>query len=802
MTFHLGGGRHLVLAGGAQAPIWIGAGVATFTLLLLLYRYELKLVSRRTGLILLVTRLFVALALIAALFEPIAERRYRETIRGRVILGVDYSESMSTTDPSPAASENQTESLSTPPRTISRKDVARRLLEGEWTKRIAAEHEIDAIGFARDGVVGTPASLAESLKTTSKTLDPAKLVTDWNVVFDQALKGDDSAPVPGVVLLTDGRRNAPGDSIRGVERLRARGIAVYPVMIGSTVPPKDVAVASVKAPESVFKGDTASVEVTLKIDGIPGVEVPVILESRGKTPLKQVVRGQKDGFRPVATFRVPMDSAGPRDLRISVGPLFGDARPDNDRRTVSVQVIDDKAKILLIDAEARWEFQYLRNALLRDPRVSVDAIVFHQPKLAAAEFAYKDSFPDPGKSADLADPLGVYDAIVVGDIEPALLSTDSWARLDKYVAERGGTLILSFGPRALSGGTLGLETVRKLLPVRDPKQASLELSVVDPNHPNLPPGAAIMPAEGRSTSSWPMLQLSADPDQNNAIWSSLPRLPWLLVGRAKPGATVLASLLGTEPSGEGAAIVAQPYGLGKVLWMGVDSTWRWRYRIGDAYHHRFWGQTARWAVSGKLASGNDLVRFGPERAKVWSGDDVRFEARFAESVPGVGPDLLAVARVYETAANKTGLTKAQGDPRAVVTLQPVLGRPRTFAATAPALPPGRYVARLETPQLADSLKRLGGEATTEATLEIVPASTSELVELAADRDSLERLASASGGRVFNVSEIDQLPPLLLSRSVVKVRTEETTLWDRPWALGLFFVALTVEWVARKRAGLP
>ena len=29
---------------------------------------------------------------------------------------------------------------------------------------------------------------------------------------------------------------------------------------------------------------------------------------------------------------------------------------------------------------------------------------------------------------------------------------------------------------------------------------------------------------------------------------------------------------------------------GKVLFVGLDSTWRWRYKAGDTYHHRFWGQ--------------------------------------------------------------------------------------------------------------------------------------------------------------------------------------------------------------------
>lgn len=802
MTFHFGEGRGLVLAGGANAPLWIAAAIGATALLFLLYRYELRLVSRRTGRILLGTRLFVALALVATLFEPIAERRYREPVRGRVVLGVDLSESMSTADPV-RSDPQRLASLSSPSPTISRQAVACRLLEGDWLKRLAEDHDVRAIGFAGEGVKGTPESLAKLLKDPSRASgDSSRLITDWNVVFDEALRDDDASPILGVVLLTDGRQNAPGDRNRGVERLSARGVPIYPILIGSTIPPKDAAVAAVKAPESVYKGDTAEVEVALKLDGIPGVEVPVVLSAPGKAPLKQIVQAPKDGSRPRANFRVPMDQAGPRELSVSVGPLFGDVRPDNDRRVVTVQVVDDKAKILLIDAEARWEFQYLRNALVRDRRVSVDSVVFRQPRFDASELSYKSVLPEASRSAEEPDPLGGYDAIVIGDVEPAHLPNDSWSRLDRYVAERGGTLILSFGARGLGGGTLGLEPVRKLLPVRDPRLASPNRQASDSTHPGLPPGATILPVEGRSVSDWPMLRLSADPIRNEAIWSSLPRQPWLLVGRAKPGATVLASLAGSELGDDGAAIVAQAYGLGKVLWLGTDATWRWRYRVGDEYHHRFWGQTVRWAVSSKPASGNDLVRFGPERSKVAIGEPIRLEARFAESVPGVGADLLATARVYERLADRGRTPRSRDEPRAIVALLPDAGRPRTFSAVAPSLPRGRYLVRLETPRLTEALGKLGVETNLEAALEIVPPQTSELVELAADRDSLERLASATGGRVFAEDQAEALPPLLLKRSVVKVRSEESTLWDRPWTLGIFFVALTVEWLARKQAGLP
>jgi hypothetical protein len=295
-----------------------------------------------------------------------------------------------------------------------------------------------------------------------------------------------------------------------------------------------------------------------------------------------------------------------------------------------------------------------------------------------------------------------------------------------------------------------------------------------------------------------MLQFDAAPDRNQSIWAALPRIPWLIAGRAKPGARVLA----TAGADDAAAVMAaQSYGLGKVLWVGTDGTWRWRFRTGERYHHRFWGQVVRWAASGKLAAGNAFVRFGPEKAKFEEGEGIRLQARISEGVDGVGPDLLIAAKIFKAGA-KPG--NGAGEPVAVVPLRGLSGQPRTFGGDALTLPAGRYVMRLDVPQIADALQLGSGPnaKVPEAAFEIVDAETSERVELAAARDQVEQLATATGGRVLADHEAGELAPLLRARIKQTTRVVETRLWDQPAYLMLLFGILTVEWVARKRFGLP
>jgi hypothetical protein len=62
-------------------------------------------------------------------------------------------------------------------------------------------------------------------------------------------------------------------------------------------------------------------------------------------------------------------------------------------------------------------------------------------------------------------------------------------------------------------------------------------------------------------------------------------------------------------------MVTKAAGSGKVLFMGIDSAWRWRRGVEDLYHYRFWGQVARWMSYQRNMAAGQRVRlfYTPER---------------------------------------------------------------------------------------------------------------------------------------------------------------------------------------------
>jgi hypothetical protein len=709
---------------------------------------------------------------------------------------------------------------------LTRGAVARRVLGPEGIGLLAtleAKHAVELLGFHQEVWDLRPDQLDELFRTRAAAeggpaAASASAYTDIRKPLLRALEmaGPGQGKVLGVVLLTDGQHNSDESPVKKAAEMGDRGLPIYPVALGARKPPPDAALISVKAPPAVFRDVDLNVEVRFKVSGMAAQEFNVVLLlSDDKTELERHIykHNGKDQER-TETFKIRLDKTGSQTLVAVVEPAdprAKETRTDNNSRAVVVNVADEKAKVLLVDGEARWEYHYLATALKRDRRMQLQTVVFTQPRLQErdAEEAHALGLPRQQLPAG-QDALAEFDCIILGDVSPEQLPLADRVRLEKYVADRGGTLVVLAGkrsmPLAFPDGATGGETdpLRKLLPIEAPHAVSL------------PEGFSVaLSEEGRETT---FMRLGADSGGADEVWSRLPKHYWAVVGRAKPGAMSLASIADRLPDGtpgagpererEQGLIVRHNYGFGRVLFVGLDSTWRWRYRTGDQYHHTFWGDAIHWAAADKaLGGGNEYVRFGTSRPVYHKGERPEVVVRLGEELGPIKADMLAGARVLR----RTGA----GDKEEAVALVPLTrrtARPRVLEGQAPALPPGQYALELVIPDLENKLKSLpaipgsppgaqpAGPLRTTFSVQM-PEST-ELIDLQTNWTLLEELASKSGGTVFTPEDAADLANLLARQTVPYVEHHEQRLWQW-WVVLVVVVSLmTLEWVGRKVAGLP
>ena len=841
---------HLEFLGWSHSTGWslllIGCVVLAVSLIVMLYRYERRLVPPQVGTLLLALRLGVIAFVFLALLEPVVSWKRDERRSGRIVVAVDLSGSMDTADThasageklrwaravgmignaavdarldrwqkalddgqepawldpeEPATGEAATQLASSRKSNLdailaeagqlSRKELARRLLL-QSPRPLLPELEnlavVQVVGFAGRGTSIDAAGLPPLLDKPPESLQAQR--SDLTQALLPAVADSESSAVLGVVLFSDGRDNAGMNPLPLAQRMHEMRVPLFPVMLGSRHRPKDLAIATLDYPPSVFKDDKPLLKAAVRLSGFEGREVEVILECEGAEPVRRTVAS----LEPTATVEFPLEDLdlGRHQFTLRMDVQEGETRNDNNSKSFAISVVDDKVRVALLEGEARWEFRFIDNALKRDTRVEIESVLFQQPYLGILPDTF---FPrqwrlPPADAETAQSPLARTDLLVLGDVAPGALPPGAWERIEKFVAESGGTLVLTAGKRHFPLAHPS-PIVERLLPVTNLRP--LEVRGDRAKAPPTERGFRLrLTPEGEAE---PVLQFDADPERNRAIWRRLPGHLWGLVGEAKPGATVFATAEGVGPENplqaerESALLVHQHYGLGQVLWIGIDSTWRWRHRVGDRYHHRFWGQLGRWAANTKAAVGNEFVMFGPERTDIEVGEDAVIRARWTQAALQQAPDVKARAVIYRE-DEKSDL------PFSTIDLVPEENRPLLYEGRAIALPAGSYRVKLE----ADGVAL--GDVPIEAPLYVQEPATPELSDLSANEELLKQLAETTGGRLLRPDEVGSIPELIKPTEQTTSHREELLLWNHGFMLLIFFALLTAEWVTRKLNGLP
>jgi hypothetical protein len=615
----------------------------------------------------------------------------------------------------------------------------------------------------------------------------------------------------GIILLTDGRHNT-AESVEPIARkLGVQRVPIFPVAIGgSRLPPTDAAVAGVDAPDSVSTNDRVSFSLDLKLDGLSGTNVTVTLFDGGTAVASNNVTPNAPAFRQQLLLSDVPKTNGLHTYRIAVETFPSEVDVSNNVCSLPVLVGSDPIKVLLIDGYPRWEFRYLKNMFMeRDRNVRLQYVLFHPDQVTGITNRpprAANAAPDQTEAEATLAPTNEaewlkFDVIILGDVAPQDLGRENQEILKKYVLNRGGSLIVIAGSRHMPHGY-----------VRTPLAEILPVVFKPSNRPVLTAPETeyriTLTAQGRNTM---FMKLDDDAERNLEAWNEIPGLHWrhgFLT--AKEGATVLAYATGPETGvseplaqvpdaelllkqqqfeRENALAVTHHAGFGSVLMFGFDQSWRLRYRKGDLYHHKFWGQILRWATADRIAAGASPLRIGTTRPRYPSGSPVRLLARLAT------PQFMPIANAAPYATIWTGDRKML---RRQLIYRPE--SPGVYAAEVDSLPEGNYRVVLETEGLVEPGSAPAQPVTAE--FSVTSAMDSERVELAADRGLLTSVAALTAGRVLEPAELESVMKRLGPATVSTTERRQIDIWNSwPWLL-LILALLTAEWVLRKRVRLP
>jgi hypothetical protein len=230
-------------------------------------------------------------------------------------------------------------------------------------------------------------------------------------------------------------------------------------------------------------------------------------------------------------------------------------------------------------------------------------------------------------------------------------------------------------------------------------------------------------------------------------------------------------------------MVTGRYGPGRSVYVGFQGTWLWR-RLGLTYFERFWIQTVRFLVQGRLLRGRTRGRILTNRDVYGAGDRISVTAKLYD------PEYQPLKR-SAVSATLQGKTRGQNGKR-TIQLQPVPGKPGEYEGSAIA----RFMG---TNVLAVELREPDGNFVTVSRQFTVEMPNVESANPRMNESLLRNLTRRSGGRYFGLSELKDLPSSIPDRrATTVVHGSPVPLWDTSRVLLLIVILLTAEWALRKK----
>lgn len=755
-----------------EIPEW---GIATIVAVMLVwiyfcYKREVGCQSILARGFLGLLRLAVLLILLVILCEPVWEETRSEVKKSNLLFLLDSSVSMNTKDRYPDEKEQQ--------------KLAAAITSAGATKEINQSTRVEII---QDIVNGSKRlkELKEECNIHFFKFDTAlsklSLPPEWKMIEAEGKKTDiyghikkaidsmQGRTTTAVYVFTDGQHNTGHLSSEEVgEFAYQKEIPIYTVGVGSTLKKKDIILTAVEAPEIALKDDNVPFEVEVKHVGYQGETVSIYLKW-GEITLaeKSMTLGPEETRQRII---IPHTFQNPGDYNITVHVVEQpyEANTDNNIRQHNIRIIEEKLRVLYLEGPPRWEYRYLRNALIRDRTITANTWLFSAdsrfPQDKSSDAPVINGFPSEEEIAE-------YHCIIIGDVGLEHLDPDRQKLLTDYVKEQGGGLVFISGERHNPTEYWGSD-LAPLLPIF--VNSANELAP-----PFSTPYGISLTAEGKTHS---IMRLLSENETNTQLWENqsvgLPPYYWYYpVDKVKPGATILA--LNRETRSK--LFTTQFYGRGKTFFSAIDSTWRWRYIHGDRYFYRFWGQVIRHISKGILLGKGRQYYLRVDNSQYVVGDMVNITLKVVDNRKGEEIDEEEWLVYYSAPGSGRKEKKLKKNP----------SEAGTFQGSLVVSEVGNYKIWFKTPEDKEISVLFNVEA---------PLAESGKSEL--NDTDLKKLSQKTKGKYLKIYDLENsLVDLEPIKETIPIQVRSQSILDKnDWVMWLLILVLTIytlEWVLRK-----
>jgi uncharacterized membrane protein len=701
------------------------------------YTASRKTLDKTRALVLSLLRLFAISLIVAFALNPSLVTTKENRISPAIAIVVDTSQSMG--QPAPGES-------------VTRLDEAKALLTGGIPPLLGAmkeKFEVSVYGLS-DSLRPLDAGDLDLLKAGGRK-------GSVNEALD-TLSGKNAV----AVFLSDG-------NLRWNES-RAPQLPAITVPMGNPKEYRDILIAGIKAPALAFRDREVVIDVTIRSYGYAGSTLPVLIKDSERLLTAREISIQKDAGEVTASLSFTPSEVGRKNLSISVPTQVGESMVSNNEINLSINVMRDKIRILMISGTPSMNYRFMRTALKSDPSVDLlSFVILRTPSdILNVPTQEQSLIPFPVETL-FSKELTNFDLVIFDNFNYSLfLTPDHLESLRNFVKGGGGFAIIG-GPNVFGEGRDGLSLMADLLPFRFVEKESYRR--------DSPVGVRL----SREGAEHPMMRLSDNFGESDTdafrFWQEMPPLDGINPVEAKRSSIVLLESGGGIPW---PILILSDYGKGRVLALATDCSWQWYMGMvargkGNQAYLRLFHRMVRWLTHDP---GLDPVQvLLPEKGtSAGQETDVRIQFHGKDWSKGFDPAVLF------SVFNPAGVEIESK-------LQPA-SHPGEYLLSFLPKEGGIYRIKVETP--AGHLEE-----------PMVVAGPFESFDAAPGHDQLKKIAASTGGKYL--SKGDDLFKAIEGYAQKKERrfTEEKRLpiWATPLVMAVVLGLLSSEWYLRRRWGL-
>ncbi len=776
--------------------LWVAIILAMVGLALLIIGYTR---SALRGIWLLVAVLLksAAIALLAlALLEPVWVDEYPRYGANDLVMMVDNSSGLSLADRGEAIQGALTTAApDMPPEWLAELERLFRLQRYQVDRRLTRVDDFSGLDFT-----GQASSLVTSLRSITARYE--------------------KRPLAATVLVTDGNATDSDALASLLEKIEAQDEPrpIYPVVVGEPLDHKvrDLAIDSIEVSQSAFEDAPLTLRLRATARGTfeSGIQIYVTNERGEELHVEPIIFPGEGGELRQGTVRAQLAAVAPGISFYTVGlrqVVAEGEEPDteiteaNNTRVVAIDRGRGPYRVLYVGGRPNWEYKFLRRAISGDAEIDLVALLriakrepkfewrgrtgetgnplfrgfgkdipeetqsYDEPVLIRLNTRDEEELRD-GFPRDIESLYTDYRAVIFDDVESDFLSAEQQKNVESFVTKRGGTVIMLGGQESFQKGDWDDTPMARMLPVyldRTQRGGPAQFATFD------------LSREGW-IEPWMRLRDSQEEETNRLAYMpeffSINQVPSI-----KPGASLLATVTDRQKR-QHPAIVVQRYGEGRTGAVTVGDFWRWGMKDAElqADLAKMWRQLIRWAVA------EAPERLTQELSQVSEG-----------TLPMAKINARVRTETYEPQDDATVSFQlsipGSSEPKSL-SGEPSLEEAGIFTTDSFYEEPGGY--RLTT------LAR-DGEGKTIGELETGWAfnpAADEYRRLDPDRELLEQLAQASGGKVLELGEIGSLVDRLKDLNAPVMDTKQRPFWHAPWVFFVALLCLVGEWAIRRWKG--